>query len=151
MFYVIISSLYCSPISFNAFIENEYYKHVDFRCTLNTGAMVTSLLYYFRRPRCVCLCQSFPVSPLLIKTNVIILQHPNEVSKLFTTTTAQWWYIYISFEQMFEYCIVWIFGGGKPWQVTMVHQMLTMSPDIYKESKQVLLAKNLWWQICFLL
>ena len=56
MFYVIISSLYRSPISFNACIENEYYKHVDFSCTLSAGAMVTSL--FISDVLVVCACVS---------------------------------------------------------------------------------------------
>lgn len=37
------------------------------------------------RPQCVCLCQSFPINPIPIQTNIIILQHPNEESRTLAT------------------------------------------------------------------
>ncbi|XP_065911996.1 tRNA-uridine aminocarboxypropyltransferase 2-like isoform X2 [Dysidea avara] len=37
------------------------------------------------RPRCVCLCQSFPENLVPIMTNIIILQHPNEENRTLAT------------------------------------------------------------------
>ena len=59
-----------------------------------------------------------------------------------------------------KYCIAWMFGGGKPWQIWWITgglpnitiQILMMSHDINKENKQTGIHRSFthqkfWWEI----
>ena len=55
----------------------------------------TTVILIFRRPARVCICSTFPVRPVDIKTQVHILQHPKEVKSNIWSWKNIWLFIFI--------------------------------------------------------